>query len=182
MKASKKFLAVVLLSGAVLFSSCIGSFRLTGDLYDWNRSVGSKFANELVFLVFCIVPVYEVAVAIDAIVLNSIEFWSGDNPMDASVQTVRGENGEYLVERGAAGYTVTHTATDESIEFRFDADAQSWSVVSGGQSVELFSFVDADHVKMHLPDGTTTEVELSEAGVLAFRDYVGASAPMFAVR
>ncbi|MDE5626998.1 MAG: DUF3332 domain-containing protein, partial [Candidatus Amulumruptor sp.] len=86
-------------------SSCIGSFALTNKLLGWNRQIDSKFVNELVFVAFWVLPVYEVSALADLIVINSIEFWSGNNPVSASTQTIKGANGErYLVERDAAGY------------------------------------------------------------------------------
>ena len=59
MKKSKTFLVCATLSGSVLFSSCIGSFGLWNSLKDWNQGVSNKFVNELIFLAFHIVPVYE---------------------------------------------------------------------------------------------------------------------------
>lgn len=76
---------------------------------DWNQGVSNKFVNELIFLAFHIVPVYEIAYLADALVLNSIEFWSGSNPTASigEVKTVQGENGEYLVKTNENGYTIT---------------------------------------------------------------------------
>ena len=88
MKKSKTFLVCAMLSGSVLFSSCIGSFGLWNSLKDWNQGVSNKFVNELIFLAFHIVPVYEIAYLADALVLNSIEFWSGSNPT-ASIGEVK---------------------------------------------------------------------------------------------
>ena len=72
-------------SGTILFSSCVGSFGLFNRISSWNQSVGNKFVNELVFLALNIVPVYGVAYLADALVINSIEFWSGSNPMAKDV-------------------------------------------------------------------------------------------------
>ena len=77
-----------ILSGSLLFSSCIGSFGLWNNLKSWNQGIGNKFVNEIVFLAFHIVPVYEVAYLADILVLNSIEFWSGSNPV-AEVGTIK---------------------------------------------------------------------------------------------
>ena len=88
MKKSKTFLVCATLSGSVLFSSCIGSFGLWNSLKDWNQGVSNKFVNELIFLAFHIVPVYEIAYLADVLVLNSIEFWSGSNPT-ASIGEVK---------------------------------------------------------------------------------------------
>ena len=79
-------------------SSCIGSFKLTNKVLGWNEGVGNKFVNELVFIAFHIIPVYELTVVADILVLNSIEFWSGENLVSQSTKEVKGENGDtYLV-------------------------------------------------------------------------------------
>lgn len=71
------------LLGVLLFASgCFGPFNLTRRLYLWNGDVGDKWENELVFLLLTILPVYGVVVSADAIIFNSIEFWTGDNPVD----------------------------------------------------------------------------------------------------
>jgi len=75
----KKLLAVLCV--AVVLSGCLGSFNLTKKVYKFNNQVGDKWVNELVFLGFCVLPVYNLATFIDAVVLNTIEFWSGKNPM-----------------------------------------------------------------------------------------------------
>ncbi len=75
----KKRLIPVALVAAIsipVFTSCIGSFALTNKLLSWNRSIGSKIVNELVFIGFWILPVYEVSALADVLVINSIEFWS----------------------------------------------------------------------------------------------------------
>jgi YD repeat-containing protein len=186
MKRKSLTLAMVLMmTGAVLFTSCIGSFRLTRSVYDWNQTVGDKFVNELVFLMFSIVPVYEVAVFIDVIVLNSIEFWSGENPMDASneVKAIDTENGRFLVRRTADGYELTNERQGTTTALRFDEAGQTWSVETpDGERIPFMSFIDANNVRIYLPDGTTQQVELSEAGLTAFQAAIQASAPAYAAR
>lgn len=49
MKRNKMFLVAAVLSGSLLFSSCVGSFGLFNRLTTWNQSLGNKFVNELVF-------------------------------------------------------------------------------------------------------------------------------------
>ena len=63
-------------------SGCFGSFNLTRQLYGWNKDVSKeKFVRELVFLGLNVVPVYGIAAFIDAIVANTVEFWTGENPI-----------------------------------------------------------------------------------------------------
>ena len=87
-KLNLKMAATVCICGAFLFSSCIGSFGLHGKLLSWNEGVGNKFVNELVYLAFNIIPVYPLCYLADALVINSIEFWTGSNPM-ASIGDVK---------------------------------------------------------------------------------------------
>lgn len=62
-------------------SGCIGSFALTRMVFEWNRGVGPWLVQELVFLVFIILPVYEITTFVDVVFLNLIEALTGGNPM-----------------------------------------------------------------------------------------------------
>ena len=75
----KRFLTVAVIlavAGSLMFTSCIGSFGLTSKIHDWNSQVGNKFVNEVVFFAFWILPVYELSMLADVLVINSIEFLS----------------------------------------------------------------------------------------------------------
>lgn len=114
MKKYKIAVGAILIAGASLtFSSCIGSFSLTNKMLAWNRSIGNKFVNELVFFCFWILPVYEVTALADVLVINSIEFWSGSNPLSASTKAVDTEQGRYLIDCDGKGYTITFEPTGQ---------------------------------------------------------------------
>lgn len=168
----KKYLSVALvcaLSCSMLFSSCIGSFSLTSKLHAWNSQVGNKFVNELVFFAFCVLPVYEVSVLADVIVLNSIEFWSGSNPVAQGRTIIDGNDGRYYVDCDATGYTITSLNDGSVVRLDFDEKDQVWSATVNGETYPLFSFVDDTHVKMATPQGDYQIVELSQAGVYAYQ-------------
>lgn len=55
-KFNLKLAATVMVCGAFLFSSCIGSFGLHSKLLSWNEGIGNKFVNELVYLAFNLIP------------------------------------------------------------------------------------------------------------------------------
>ena len=175
---------VVALSASMMMQSCIGSFALFHKVKDWNDHVGDKFVNELVFVAMCILPVYELCLIADVLVLNSIEFWSGTNPALASAETkvVDGKDGQYLIARDATGYTVTNMTTKQVTRFNFNSKDNSWSIEANGKEMKLFSFVDDTHVNMIQRDGSFKTVELSEAGVLAYEEMVGLGGAAFALR
>ena len=158
-KKSLTLLLATTVASSILFSSCIGSFGLTNKLLTWNRSIDSKFVNELVFIAFWIVPVYEISALADVLVINSIEFWSGSNPV-ADVGTV---------ETKVDGYHIQKEGDEKALDLVFNEADQSWNVEADGESTKLLKFNGNDEVVMYLPDGKEMNVELSQSGVLAFQ-------------
>ena len=63
-------------------TGCTGSFRATKNVNNFHRHRSQRWIDELVFL-GC-VPIYGVAVLGDVIVFNTIEFWTGRNPIKTS--------------------------------------------------------------------------------------------------
>lgn len=169
----KKRLIPVALIAAIsipVFTSCIGSFALTSKLLSWNKSIGSKIVNELVFIGFWILPVYEVSALADILVINSIEFWSGSNPMASGKKVIDGQDGRYIVECDGKGYTITSENDGSEVRLDFDMAQQTWSVaMPSGENMEFMTFVDGSHVKMPTADGKGMIVELSDDGLLAYR-------------
>lgn len=169
MKKTYLTMAVVVALGATLtLQSCLGSFALTNKVLSWNRQVNNKFINELVFVAFWVLPVYELTGIADLLVINSIEFWSGENPVVAEAKVVDGKDAKYLVESDATGYTVTNLTDKSHYRFNFDAADRSWSVEKDGVEHKFMTFVDDTHVKMITPEGDMRTIELSQQGVLAY--------------
>lgn len=77
-------------------SGCFGAFALTRKVYEFNRRIDDdKWIQWVTFVVLNFVPVYGAATFIDAVFANSVEFWSGQNPiLAASTRTETGPNGE----------------------------------------------------------------------------------------
>ncbi|MFI5315250.1 MAG: DUF3332 family protein [Myxococcota bacterium] len=92
----RRVIAVTLLcSTSFLTTGCFGSFATLHKVYTWNRTVHSeKWAQFGIFVATNIVPVYLSAMIFDVMFANSVEFWSGSNPMSAgSERTLPTENG-----------------------------------------------------------------------------------------
>ncbi len=165
---------VLTLAGSMLFSSCIGKFALTNKVLTWNKQVSNKFVNELVFVAFWILPVYEVTALADLLVINSIEFWSGTNPVACGTTKIETENGRYLVKCDGKGYDIIDETSGETVRLNFDEEEQTWSVNLDGEDVPFLTFIDDEHVKMITPEGDFRTVELSERGVMAYTEAAGA--------
>jgi len=163
--------AALLMAGCMLSSSCVGSFRLFNKLATWNKdATGNKFLDEIIFLL--ISPAYAVCGAVDVLVLNTIEFWTGNNPMASNIgktQKVMGEDGRYYaVKTLKDGYEITKP-DGEVINFVYNKAENSWSQVENGQTKEIFRFNGNGTIKAVLPDGKTMDVALNPAGAYQVR-------------
>ncbi len=147
----------------------MGKFALTKNLYAWNDQVSNKFVNEIVFVAFWILPVYEVCGLADLLVLNTIEFWSGDNPMTASTKAIDTDHGRYLVKCDGKGYDITLEDTGEKYRLDFAQDSQTWSLMTDSKTYPLMTFIDDSHVSVPLADGSWQTIELSHEGMLAYK-------------
>lgn len=161
---------VIALCGSLTLTSCIGSFQLTKKLMNWNSSISNKFVNELVFIAFWILPVYEVSALADILVINSIEFWSGQNPIEYGTYKIQGEDGQmYLIDCDGKGYTIRNLTDNSTVRLDFNEEKQEWSTEIDGESVVFLTFIDDTHVKMPTRNGDSVIVETSEAGLFAYR-------------
>lgn len=180
----KKFLTVGLilaLASSMMFTSCIGSFSLTNKVLSWNKQVGNKFVNALIFAAFWPIPVYPLTLFADTIVINSIEFWSGSNPVaDNNTKIIDGKDARYQIEQTEYGYIITNLAENTTATFLFDAKENTWSFEYDGQSYQLLQFVDDTHVKMHTPNNDYSIIELSNDGVLAYQEMININNLAFA--
>ena len=170
MRINKTFIAVLLLSSSLLCSSCIGSFKLWNGLREWNQGIGNKFVNELVFIALNIVPVYGVAYFADVVVLNTIEFWSGSNPVASNeVKEVKGENGNYLVASNENGYTITNKEDNQSLDLVYNKENKSWNAVTESESFELVKMNDDGTATINMQNGTSMTVTPDSEGIASVR-------------
>lgn len=174
----KKYLSVAIvmaLVGSMLMTSCIGSFSLTKKLHSWNQSIGNKFVNEVVFFAFCVLPVYEFAALADALVLNSIEFWSGNKALAEGTKVIDGQDGCYLVECDGKGYTIKSENDGSVVRLDFNQEEQTWSATANGETHNILTFIDDTHVKVPSVNGEYEVVELSQEGVWAYQSGIASS-------
>ncbi|MBR5435245.1 MAG: DUF3332 domain-containing protein [Muribaculaceae bacterium] len=165
-KINLKVLALAM-AGTLVMNSCIGSFSLFNKYAEWQRTMSdSKFLNAIVG--FVLMPVVgSITLFIDAVVLNTIEFWTGDNPMAKNVgktQKILGGDGRYYaVKTLEDGYEIT-TPDGEKMKFLYDRENNAWMQVQNGEVKEMFRFNADGTVKVNTPEGQK-DVALDEAGL-----------------
>jgi hypothetical protein len=172
MKKAIRYASMVL--GAAMLiqvQGCYGNFTLTRKVYAWNGSVGDKWIRSLVMFVLCIIPVYPVAGLVDYVLLNTIEFWTGSNPVtlregDKEIQIVQWKGGEYRLTATTNRLDVeeiTGGKSGKTASLIFDVRTQSWAAASGDSRNTIIELVGEDGQIADLihPDGHKQRLELA---------------------
>jgi hypothetical protein len=114
--------AIVVGSFLTVTTGCYGPFNLTRSVYHWNSNikgsgeVNEKWMKEFIFFGMVIIQVYMFSALLDAFIFNSIQFWSGDNPVKA---TDAGGDGATRVVR-LGGVTVTMVESDRGTTVTYE--------------------------------------------------------------
>ena len=62
-------------------SGCLGPNHMFNGLNNWNANVTDQdWVDELIYLGMHVIPVYGVALIADGLILNTVDYWSGENP------------------------------------------------------------------------------------------------------
>ncbi|MBO7061635.1 MAG: DUF3332 family protein [Fibrobacter sp.] len=78
----KKGICTLLCAGIIVLTGCYGSNACFNKLHKWNGTLGNKWLNSIVHFFLSYFPVYSICLfLVDGLVLNTIEFWTGSNPL-----------------------------------------------------------------------------------------------------
>lgn len=78
----KKSLLAGALALSLLSQGCLGPNNAYNGIRNWNAKVSDQdWVNEVLFLGMVIVPVYGVALLGDYVIFNTIDYWTGENPI-----------------------------------------------------------------------------------------------------
>jgi len=110
----RKFVCAAVLAAFTCASvgGCYGKYALFNKVSDFCGSVGNKYVGSLVNLVLWIIPAYEICLFGDLVIFNTIEFWTGSNPVamgDTYQETDEHGNKVYAVRNSDGSLTVNMT-------------------------------------------------------------------------
>jgi len=120
---------------------CYGRMALTKKVYAVNGEVNDKFVRSLVTWVFIMVPVYGVSVLADFVLFNTIEFWTGKNPVAQGEKDFRYAVGEetYDVHAKKTGTTVNYLITHHRGQRYLDTLSVDWDIRTGNSKAAFTS-------------------------------------------
>ena len=131
----KKTSVILLLSivVSVTLGGCFGKFSLTRKVYQANSEVNDKIGRTLVTWAFVIVPVYGVSALLDFAIFNTIEFWSGRNPVAQGEKEFEYAEGGEIFRIHAKKYdtTILYTFERYAGARHLDSQAVEWNMTTG---------------------------------------------------
>jgi hypothetical protein len=112
--------SLLLVLFAVSNTACIGRMAVSGAVRKFNlEAVDGQWPHEFLFLALYIIPVYPLAGAVDLIIVNSIEFWTGTNPVDGGARIAKaGDTRHVVAEDGSEAISTLRADGSIDIEVR----------------------------------------------------------------
>lgn len=111
---------------------CYGGFTATKKLYKWNGTLGNKWINSIVMVGLAIIPVYSIAGAADILILNTVEFWTGSNPLamkagesETRIVTIEGKDYELTASQNRMEIKPV-SAPEQAVELSYEPAQQAW--------------------------------------------------------
>ena len=118
-------------------SGCYGKFNLTRKIYHANGEISDKFLRSGATWVMVIIPIYGVAALVDFVLFNTIEFWSGTNPValgEKDFQYVK--DGEtFQIHATRSGETISYSIRHFNKDGLMDTALINWDRVTGKSTV-----------------------------------------------
>lgn len=110
---------MIVAAAATGFAGCYGSFGAVKKLHGWNGSLDNGgILTQVVFWVLGAVQVYTLFALGDVLIFNTLEFWTGSNPM-ADSGDVQMVDGGYEFEREGRAYRIERTG-DRTLRVEVD--------------------------------------------------------------
>ena len=132
----KKITLAAITASAILLSGCFGSFGLT----KWAWSLNDGFGSPVKYIPFFFLGgiVGGITMFADAVILNTIEFWTGSNPMamqDGQIEKqVMEVNGQMVEMTATKGQVAIKTLTGESVDAKliYNEQENAWYLENEG--------------------------------------------------
>ena len=164
-------MAALMLGIGTLNTGCMGSWKLTTSLYSWNKSVtGNKYLNNIIFWILHAIPAYEICYFADIIILNTIEFWTGSNPIamnagEKEQQIVKGKDGNnYEITATQNRFDIVSLNNKNKTSIIYTPMNHTWNMDKNGIVTKLATIhEDINKVEIFKADGSVAMIDMNEA-------------------
>lgn len=150
---SMAMLAIILTVGV---AGCFGNFAATRKVYQLNESFGDKWMNQIMFWVLSVA--YGIAGFADVVLFNTIEFWTGSNPiaMAPGEEVIKyasedGKNLKIVIRQNQVSVVDLDNPTDD-LQLSYKPLEKSWYYHSDKGLVKIATLSE-DKVDFFRPNG-----------------------------
>lgn len=183
MKKCSVLVATVLACMTLLPSCMVGSFSALNWCFNFNTNLTpNKYINAVVG---AILSPFEFMIGgfLDAIIFNTVEFWSGSNPMD-ELTRIEGANGHhYLISPDqSGGYLITDETTGQQLALLLDRETRTWTVEFEGVSQKVITLLDERNAVIYNLQGDAMSITLDDAGLMACQQWCAIGMEQVALR
>lgn len=163
-------LVMIIVFSTTIFSGCYGNLTLSKKVYNWNGTIGTRVVNSVVMCVLSAVQVYSALVFIDLVLLNSIEFLTGKNPLamaDGEIETRIVENNGKLYQivttKNRIEISEAHSSTPNKTAVVYDQNSGAWLLETANGVRRIAEMDDSNPNIMTVihPDGHRVQVALA---------------------
>lgn len=147
----KRFVCAVVVAAFLCASvgGCYGKYALFTSAHKFGGNLGGKFVGSVVNLVFWCVGVYGICLFADLLIFNTIEFWTGSNPVamgsDVYQETDADGNKVYAVRNTDGSLSVSLTdVKGNKADFTLEKDGDVIRAVDAKGDVIAQQIVDKD--------------------------------------
>ena len=172
MRKYKSILALVIATTLLSqLQGCYGNFAMTRKLYQFNGTIKDKYLRSLATFVMVACQVYTVVGVLDFAVFNTVQFWTGTNP----VALKPGEKETQMVEWKGKTYQLIATQNcleikpmngnlqGPSVYLKYAVEKKTWSAETTTSKQKLIEILDTSGQVANLiyPDGHKETVTLA---------------------
>jgi hypothetical protein len=166
-KTTSFSLIIIAIAISFLFTACMGNFALTNGLYNWNqKATGDKYLNNVIFWILSW-NIYGVTLFIDAVVLNTIQFWTGKNPMamapgDKDIKIVKSGDKVYQITATKNRFDITELKgkdAGETVGLVYSPELKTWNLDDGNKMITIAK-INGNTMNLIYPDGKVLKINV----------------------
>lgn len=150
-------------------SRCYGSYVMTKKVHRWNGTLGNEWVKSGVNILVAVF-VYWFTGLVDFLILNTLEFWTGSNPLamgpgESETQIAEFEGQKVKITATQNRFDITYLNGEkkgEVVALVYNPETSSWYTVKGDKTTKVAEMLPGNQKQMVIfhPDGQKLVVNL----------------------
>ncbi|MEM9025072.1 MAG: DUF3332 family protein, partial [Bacteroidota bacterium] len=181
-KLTALMMGLLMAGSGLVTTGCYGEFLLVKKVYEFNGTIGGNDqASRVLQSILMVIgsPIYALSAGLDALIFNSVEFWSGSNPLamkegEQEQQTVCIEGRTVQITATANRFDMVELRDGQPVDhavLTYDPARATWQTEQDGAMVDLLTVVELNEqggtVLLHDVSGNRELMAFDASGLCA---------------